>query len=74
VAHGALAGYSADDRKLGKELGKTVYSVLYENKKIYEVPIKVDTAPLFYVNKNTLNKLQIKIPERLKDKVIYIQE
>ena len=74
VSHGALAGYSANDTKLGKELGKSVYSVLYENKKIREVPIKVDTSPLFYVNKNTLNKLNIKIPERLKDKVIYIQE
>jgi len=70
VAHGALAGYSVNDNKLGRELGKSVYAVLYENKKINEVPIKVDRAPLFYVNKNTLNKLKIKIPERLKDKVI----
>lgn len=74
IKNGALAGYVADDFKLGIELSESVYSVLYENKQIKDVPIKIDTQPIFYVNKTTLDNLKMKIPYRLKNKVVFIDK
>lgn len=74
VVHGALAGYSADDNKLGQLLAQSIYSVLYENKKIQDVPIKIDSSPLFYINKKTLRNLNYEVPERLKEKVIFVDD
>ena len=72
VANGALAGYSSDDNKQGILLAQSVYSILFENKKVSETPIKIDHTPLFYVNKKTLQRLNMKVPVRLKDKIIYL--
>ena len=74
VSHGALAGYSANDNKMGIMLAQSVYAVIIENKKISSVPIKIDRTPLFYVNEKTLEKLDIQIPERLREKVIFVEE
>ena len=74
LKNGALAGYVADDVKLGKELAKSVYSVLFNGKKIKEVSIKVDNNPVFYVNKRTLDNLHLEIPFRLNNKVVFINK
>lgn len=74
ISNGALAGYVADDIKLGRELANSVYSILYHNKKIKEVPIKIDKNPIFYVNKSTLKRLNLRIPYRLESKVQYVKE
>ena len=73
ILRGALAGYVADNYKLGTLLAQSVYAVLYQNKKIKEIPIKIDKSPLFYVNKKTQKRMNIKIPIRLNQKVIFIE-
>ncbi len=73
ITNGALAGYVADDYKLGMKLADSVYSVLFKNKLIKEVPVKIDNYPEFYINKKTLDNLNMKIPSRLKDKAILIR-
>ena len=71
IKNGALAGYVADDYKLGMKLADSVYSVLFKNRPIKDVSVKIDNHPVFYINKNTLDNLNMKIPTRLKNKVVF---
>ncbi len=63
VKHGALLAYSANDKKLGELLAKSVFDVLVKGKKVSQVPIKTDTKPKVFVNIDTMKKLNLVLPK-----------
>ncbi len=62
VQQGVLAGYVADDHKLGRMLADTVAAVMVEGTSIADVPVGTDETPLLYVNMTTAQRLGIDIP------------
>jgi putative ABC transport system substrate-binding protein len=62
VEQGALAGYVADDHKLGRMLADAVVEVLIEGTPIADVAVGTDESPLLYVNMSTAQRLGIEIP------------
>jgi putative ABC transport system substrate-binding protein len=62
VKEGVLCGLSADDKKLGRMLGKSIIDVLVYKKPISQVPVKVDAEPILSVNMTTAKTIGIEIP------------
>lgn len=62
IRTGALAGYVADDEKLGSMLAKSVIDVVVRKKQVREVPFKMDPEPIFYLNGTTYRNLGLEIP------------
>jgi len=62
VEQGVLAGYVADDEKLGRMLADAVVEVLVEGTPVADVPVGTDDTPLLYVNMTTAQRLGIEIP------------
>lgn len=62
IPKGVLASLSADDQKLGRLLAGSIISVIFENKKIGDIPIQFDKDPLISININTAEKLGLIIP------------
>ena len=62
VKNGALAGFVADDRKLGGMLAESLVDVLKNGKAIKDVPIKFDPKPIFFLNAKAAEKFELEIP------------
>jgi putative ABC transport system substrate-binding protein len=62
VQLGALAGFAADDFRLGKMLAESVVEVLIKGKGIKDVAVKFDPKPNFFVNAKMVEKLGLEIP------------
>ena len=62
VEEGVLAGFVADDHKLGRMLADRLVQVLVEGAPISEVAIGTDDAPILYVNMTTAQRLGVEIP------------
>ncbi len=73
VKAGALAGFVADDQKLGYMLAESVVAVLKNGKTIKEVAVKVDPEPKFYINAKTAEALKIDIPFTILETATVIQ-
>ena len=69
VELGALAAEGIDFYKLGYETGLMAADVLDGKSKPEDMPVKILEDRDIYVNKDTLKKLNLEIPEELKDKV-----
>lgn len=69
VELGALAAEGIDFYKLGYETGLMAADVLDGKSKPEDMPVKILEDRDIYVNKDTLKKLNLEIPEDLKDKV-----
>jgi len=65
IKEGALAGYVADEGKLGLMLAESVIAVLVKGMNIGEIPIKTDPVPTLYVNGTTYQKIGVKIPAKI---------
>ena len=66
---GALATEGIDFYKLGYETGLMAADVLDGKSKPEDMPVKILEDREIYVNKDTLEKMKLIIPESLKDKV-----
>ncbi len=73
IKKGALAGFSADDVKLGRILAESVVDVLVKGKDIKRVRIKIDPDPSFFVNKASFNKFGYKLPREIKKGAIFLE-
>ena len=73
VKAGALAGFVADDQRLGYMLAESVVAVLKNGKTIKEVAVKVDPEPKFYINAKTAEALKIDIPFTILETATVIQ-
>lgn len=62
VKQGALAGFVADDEKLGYLLAQAVADVMINGKPTATVPVKFDEDPKFFVNLKTAEKLGVELP------------
>ncbi|MCB2188050.1 MAG: hypothetical protein KQJ78_16645 [Deltaproteobacteria bacterium] len=62
VSAGALAGFAANDERLGEMLAESVSQVLLQGKPIKDVPVKFDPKPVFYLNAKMAEKLGLKVP------------
>lgn len=69
VELGALAAEGIDFYKLGYETGLMAADVLDGKSKPQDMPVKILEDRDIYVNKDTLKKLNLTIPEELKSKV-----
>lgn len=72
VELGALAAEGIDFYKLGYETGLMAADVLDGKSKPQDMPVKILEDRDIYVNKDTLEKLNLEIPEQLKDKVTLV--
>ena len=66
---GALATEGIDFYKLGYETGLMAADVLDGKSKPQDMPVKILEDREIYVNQDTLKKLNLEIPDELKDKV-----
>lgn len=66
---GALATEGIDFYKLGYETGLMAADVLDGKSKPQDMSVKILEDREIYVNKDTLEKLKLKVPESIKDKV-----
>ena len=62
VEQGVLAGFVADDHKLGRMLADSLVSVIVNGEAISSVPVGTDDAPILYVNMTSASRLGIEIP------------
>lgn len=62
IKSGALGGYVADDKKLGRILAGQVVDVLVKHKAVKDTPVRFDPEPVFYLNGLTYKKLGLEIP------------
>jgi putative ABC transport system substrate-binding protein len=62
VERGVLAGFVADDHKLGRMLADQVVDVVVEGAPVSEVSVGTDDAPILYVNMSTAQRLGVEIP------------
>jgi putative ABC transport system substrate-binding protein len=73
VEKGALAGFVADDVKLGKLLAQSVVDVLKNGKAISAVPIKLDLEPKLKINTTAAATLGIQIPLNIIKHAVTVQ-
>jgi len=69
VSEGALAGFAADDNKLGMMLADIVVDVVINGKPIGSIPVAVDPEPGLYLNEGAAEKFGITIPEELMESI-----
>ena len=62
VEQGVLAGFVADDHKLGHMLADQLVEVLVDGTPISSVPVGTDEAPILYVNMTSAQRLGVEIP------------
>jgi putative ABC transport system substrate-binding protein len=62
VEQGVLAGFVADDHKLGRMLADRLVEVVVEGTPVADVPVGTDEAPILYVNMSTAQRLGVEIP------------
>ena len=74
VKYGQLASRGVDYKACGKQTAKIAQQVLVENKKPYELPIEQAESQQVYINKKTLNALELNIPEALSGNVILVED
>jgi len=65
IKAGAIAGYVADDEKLGYMLAESVIEVLVKGKKIGFIPVKTDPQPTLYINGTTYQNIGMTIPPKI---------
>lgn len=73
VELGALATEGIDFYKLGYESGLMAADILDGKSKVEDMPSKILEDRDIYVNKETLEKLGLSIPEEIKDKVEFVE-
>ena len=73
VELGALAAEGIDFYKLGYETGLMAADVLDGKSKPQDMPVKILEDRDIYINKDALKKLNLEIPEGLKDKVTLVE-
>ena len=61
VKDGALIGMTASNEKLGGLLADAVAGVL-KGRKIADTPVILDTAPILYINMNSVQALGVQVP------------
>ncbi len=67
VGFGALAGFAADDVRLGRMLADTVVEVLVGGAEPGSIPIKLDPEPRFYLNEKTAEAMQLELSAEVLD-------
>ena len=72
IKKGALAGFAADDVKLGKILAESLVDVLVNGQDINQILIKSDPSPVFFINKKTLEKFGYTLPTGIKRRAAYL--
>lgn len=65
IMSGAIAGYVADDEKLGYMLAESVIEVLVKGKDIGYISVKTDPQPTLYINGTTYQKIGLIIPPKI---------
>jgi putative ABC transport system substrate-binding protein len=73
VRSGAVAGLSADDRKLGTMLADSVIAVVVNGTPVSEVPVKMDEDPKLLVNQAMVKALGLTFPKQIMDKALIIK-
>lgn len=74
VKLGGIACNGIDYKSLGVETGKIAAQILKGDKKAEEIEYKCIEDAILYVNSDTFKKLNISIPEQLKEKCIDVIE
>lgn len=74
VKFGALASQGIDYKQSGREAAKIALQIIKENKKVSELPIAPSSTSNIFINKNTLDTLNITIPEELKPHITMIEQ
>jgi putative tryptophan/tyrosine transport system substrate-binding protein len=67
VTKGALAGFSANDHKLGRMLADSVVDVVVKGKAIKDTPVKTDPEPVFHINTTVAATIGIEVPFQMKE-------
>ncbi len=62
VKDGALIGMTASNEKLGALLADAVAGVVLKGRKIADTPVILDTAPILYINMNSVQSLGVQVP------------
>lgn len=62
VKEGVLAGYVADDHKLGRMLADLLIQVVVDKTPIADIPVGIDDSPILYLNMTTAQRLGVEIP------------
>lgn len=73
VYQGALAARGVDYQECGKQAGAIAYKILFEDKSAADVPVESAKINTIFVNKKTLQKLELSIPDELLNDVVLIE-
>ncbi len=65
--------YSPSDIKLGRLLAKSVHDVINLKMKVEDVLIRLDPKPKVVVNRTTVLKLQIDIPDKILKSAVIVE-
>ncbi len=72
VAKGALAARGVDYKAIGQQAAQQMSAILKDGKKPYELPIGYAISGRIFINKQTLENLNLHIPASLEDQVTFI--
>ncbi|MBB4266859.1 ABC transporter substrate-binding protein [Roseospira visakhapatnamensis] len=62
VEEGVLAGFVADDHKLGRMLADRLVQVVIDKTPIADIPVGTDDNPILYLNMTTAQRLGVEVP------------
>lgn len=65
IDRGALLGWIASNEKMGEAVADYTIKILKENTPIEKLPVVFPEKPIFKINTDTLDKVNINIPEHL---------
>lgn len=73
VTHGALAACGVDYAECGKQAAHIMHRILIEGKKPSDLAVEQASTDIIYVNKKTLDLLDLTIPESLQDQIKLVE-
>ena len=73
VKNGALAARGVDYIQCGEQAAIMAFKVLCEDKKPADLGIERPKSDTIFINKKTLNKLKLNVPEKLNGKIVFVE-
>ncbi len=73
VVQGALASRGVDYKECGKRVGQIACAVLLDGKTSVDLPVEQAVTNTIYVNKQTLQDLELQVPEALLSDVVFVE-